>query len=170
MIDFSIFPRSDPTPMLRQRDGLYAVELLSAAVIHLDLFTWLGKQPSSLAAICQAHSLHERPADVMMTLFRAMGLVHLGKDGLFQTTDLASEHMSAGTPWNMSPYFASMKNRPVCADILEGPEVWQALELGQRQGRAGLAQGNGGRPLRQNVHRSHGLPRPFSRSDVGQQT
>ena len=69
----------------RIRDGIYAVDLLSAAVIHLDLFTWLADHPSTLGAICAHFNLQPRPADVLMTLCSALGLT-TEAGGVFQTS------------------------------------------------------------------------------------
>ncbi len=117
MIDLTRAPETDPLPIFRQRDGLYATDLLGAAVAHLDFFTWLDKNSSDLAGICRAFNFHERPADVMLTLFCAMGLVEK-REALFHITPMAREHLVAGSPWNLGPYFGSLKERPVCADFL----------------------------------------------------
>ena len=45
-------PRTDPATILRYRDGLYAVDLLGAAISEFDLFTWLGANPSDFETIC----------------------------------------------------------------------------------------------------------------------
>src|SRR5256885_2280473 len=106
-------PVTDPTSIYRYRDGLYAVDLLAAAVSHLNFFTWLHDQqrPADLATICRGLDLCERPADVMVTLFVAMGLLQ-NLDGAFALTDLAREHLVSSSPWNIGPYFDSTKDRP----------------------------------------------------------
>ena len=53
----------------------------------------------------------------MMTLFQAMGLVRV-EGGLFRLTGLAREHLVRSSPWFIGPYYASLKNRPVCLDLL----------------------------------------------------
>ncbi|HUR44594.1 MAG TPA: methyltransferase, partial [Candidatus Saccharimonadales bacterium] len=57
------------------------------------------------------------PADVMLTLFTAMGFVER-RAGIFHVTQVAREHLVAGSPWYMGPYYAAMKERPVCKDYL----------------------------------------------------
>src|SRR6267154_4080333 len=110
-------PQTDPTPIYRYRDGLYAEDLLAAALAHLDFFTWLGEPPSNLQTICRSLELKERPTDVMLTLFTAMGL--LERDGeVFHLTALAREHLVKSSVWNIAPYFASLKDRPVCRDMV----------------------------------------------------
>src|ERR1051325_8058875 len=46
--DLLQLPSTDPTSIYRYRDGLYAVDLLTAAISHLDFFTWLNQHPSDL--------------------------------------------------------------------------------------------------------------------------
>jgi 3-hydroxy-5-methyl-1-naphthoate 3-O-methyltransferase len=125
-------PDTDPTSIYRYRDGLYAVELLTAAICHLDLFSWLSESPADKTAICRAFGLRERPADVMLTLFTAMG--HLqNENGIFSLTALAREHLVKISPWFIGPYFGSVKDRPVCKDMVTvlrtgKPTNWASLK------------------------------------------
>ena len=68
-------PTTDPTLIFRYRDGLYAVDLLAAAITGLDFFTRLAKEPADLKTICKMFGIQERPADVMLTLFAAVELL-----------------------------------------------------------------------------------------------
>lgn len=111
-------PASDPTPVYRQRDSLYAADLLAAGLVRLDVFTWLGRHPSTLAALCDGLGLHPRPADVMITLFAAMGLVVRDGD-VIRLTPLAREHLAGDSPYSLAAYYASFKDRPVCRDLAE---------------------------------------------------
>lgn len=134
-------PATDPVTLYRPRDGISAVDLLAGALAHLDLFTWLDDHPSTLGAICAHFGLHVRPADVMMTLFSAMGLVTQA-GGCFHLTLRAREHLTASSPWNIAPYYVSMKDRTPTLDMLKvlrtgkpanwgsyDPQAWaQAME------------------------------------------
>jgi acetylserotonin N-methyltransferase len=111
-------PVSDPLPLYRYRDGISAVDLLAAGIAHLDFFTWLADHPSTLGAICAQFGIQTRPADVMLTLFTAQGLVTQG-GGCFHLTLRAREHLTAGSRWNLAPYFASMKDRQPTLDMLK---------------------------------------------------
>ena len=117
MDSFFPLPTSDPTTIYRYRDGLYAVDMLTTALAHLDFFTWLDGHPSNLQTICESFHIHERPADVMLTLFVSMGLIET-KDAKFHLSTLAREHLVKGSSWNITPYFASLKDRPVCRDLI----------------------------------------------------
>src|SRR4051812_30532180 len=116
-LDLTLQPKTDPVDVYRYRDGLYAVDLLSAAITGLDFFTWLSKNPSDKQSICKQFEIVERPADAMLTLFAAMGFVQ-NKGAVFHVTEVAREHLVAGSPWYMGPYYAAMKERPVCKDYL----------------------------------------------------
>ena len=130
--DLTRTPHTDPLNIYRYRDGLYAVDLLGAALVWLDFFTWLGEHPSDKAAICRALEIAERPTDVMLTLFTAMGLVR-ARDGVFSLTESAREHLVKTSPWFMGPYYASLKDRPVCKDYVNvlrtgQPANWGSLK------------------------------------------
>ncbi len=125
-------PLTDPTSIYRYRDGLYAADLLTAAICHLDFFNWLKEHPTDQQTICRSLGLQERPVDVMLTLFTAMGLVQK-KAEIISLTDLAQEHLLKSSPWCIAPYFASVKERPVCRDIVQvlrtgKPARWASLQ------------------------------------------
>lgn len=125
-------PTTDPTSIYRYRDGLYAADLLTAAIVWLDLFTWLNDHPSDQAEICRALKIKERPTDVMLTLFVAMGFLR-SEEGIFQLTALAREHLVGTSPWFIGPYYASLKERPICKDFLQvlrtdKPANWGSLK------------------------------------------
>jgi len=84
-------PKTDPLEIYRYRDGLYAVDLLTAAVVHLDFFTWLANNPATQSDICAHFGTAERPTDVMLTLFTANGFITL-RDGMFHVTETGREH------------------------------------------------------------------------------
>jgi predicted O-methyltransferase YrrM len=138
--DLLRLPATDPTSIYRYRDGLYAVDLLIAAICRLDLFSWLAEHPADKATICRALDLRDRPADVMLTLFTAMG--HLQNEGgFFSLTETAREHLVKSSPWFIGPYFASVQERPVCQDILavlrsDKPANWASLKNEKEWARA----------------------------------
>ncbi len=66
----------------------------------------------------------------MLTLFRALNLIN-EKDGLFSLTEPAKEHLTDSSPWNLGPYISSLKERPICHDMLDvlrtgKPKSWGA--------------------------------------------
>lgn len=114
-LDLTRVAATDPLEIYRYRDGLYAVDLLTAALCEFDFFTWLEANPADLAGICQGLGTAPRPTDVMMTLFTAEGFV-ARKGGLFVVTERAREHLVSHSPFFLGPYFASLKERPVVRD------------------------------------------------------
>ena len=110
-------PTTDPVEIYRYRDGLYAVDLLTAALTEFDFFTWLDRNPADKTAICEGLAIAERPADVMLTLFAANG--YIAFDGsVFRITELAREHLVRTSPFFIAPYYASLKDRPVVRDFV----------------------------------------------------
>lgn len=134
-------PSTDPLSLYRYRDGIAAVDLLGAAIGHLDFFTWLDGHPASIEKICEHFEIQPLPADVMLTLFAAMGLTER-EDDVFKLTVLGREHLTRSSPWNLGPYFETMKDRPQTLDMLKvlrtgkpanfgsyDPQAWaQAME------------------------------------------
>jgi hypothetical protein len=134
-------PLSDPVSIYRYRDAIAAVDLLGAAIAHLDFFTWLEGHPATLGMICSQFGIHERPTEVMLTLFAAQGLIQQN-GGVWILTLRGREHLSAKSPWNLAPYYTSMKDRQPTLDMLKvlktgkpanwgsyDPQAWaQAME------------------------------------------
>ena len=116
--DLTASPQTDPLKIYRYRDGLYGVDLLTAAVVHLDFFSWLTANPSSKEQICAHFGFAERPTDVMLILFTANGFIGQ-RGGIFYITALGAEHLTKDSPWCLAPYYASLKDRPVTMDFLK---------------------------------------------------
>jgi predicted O-methyltransferase YrrM len=117
-MDLTGTPTTDPLEIYRYRDGLYAVDLLTAAICEFDLFTWLNSNPASAAAICAHFELTPRPTDVMLTLFVAEKFLRRQGD-VFTVTPLAAEHLVSTSPFFLGPYYASLKERPVVRDFVK---------------------------------------------------
>jgi SAM-dependent methyltransferase len=116
--DLTSEPPTDPLELYRLRDGFYATDLLAAALVHLDLFTRLADQPMSLDDVCREFGLTRRPTDVMMTLFTALNLTDR-RDDVFHLSPLARDHLVKSSPWFIGPYYAALKDRPVCLDYVK---------------------------------------------------
>jgi len=116
-LDLRRVPQTDPLEIYRYRDGLYAVDLLAAAICEFDFFTWLARHPSSAAEICRSLDLKARPVDVMLTLFTAEGFVR-NVNGRFEVTTVAAEHLVSSSPFFLGAYYASLKERPVLRDFV----------------------------------------------------
>ena len=110
-------PRTDPTLIYRYRDALYAADLLVVG-LHLDFFSWLDANPSTKAQICAAHGFVDRPCDVLLSLFSAMGFL-LQTDGVFGLSDIGRDHLVKESPWYLGPYYPSLADRPFAQDLLK---------------------------------------------------
>lgn len=135
MDDLTRLPATDPTDLFRLRDGLYGPEMLGAAVVGLDFFTRIAKTPADAAAICASFGLAERPTDVMLTLFCALGLLE-NRAGVFHATQKARDFFVSDSPWFIGHYYTSFAERPVVRNLLEvlhsgRPAAWS----GKREGK-----------------------------------
>jgi 3-hydroxy-5-methyl-1-naphthoate 3-O-methyltransferase len=108
---------TDMTRLLRIRDGIYADDLVLAAVVRLDLLTVLSEDPGTLEDLCARHGIAYRPADVLCTLLRAMGLVESG--AVLRPTSLARACLIRGAPYDLRPYLASGASRSTCLEQVE---------------------------------------------------
>lgn len=132
------YSATDPTALYRLRDGIYAPDLLIVAVAELDLFTRVARAGSvDLAGVCAELQLDVRAADVMVTYLTALGLLERGADDRLGLSRLAAEHLVAGSRLDLRPYFASLRERPGCAELRSvlttgRPAGW-ASATGQRE-------------------------------------
>jgi predicted O-methyltransferase YrrM len=109
-------PRHDPSAIYRYRDSIAAADSLCAAIVDLDLFTLLDREPMTLSALCGRLGIHPRPTDVMLTLFTANQFLDRDAEGRFQATPMAREFLVAGSPFDARAYYRSMAERPGVAD------------------------------------------------------
>ena len=116
-LDLTRSPASDPLALYRFRDGLYAVDLIAAAITVFDFFTKIAAKPSDLATVCRDLGTHRRPTDVMLTLFAANGFIAV-KQGIYSITPLGNEHLVSSSSSFLGPYYASLKDRPVVKDFI----------------------------------------------------
>jgi len=118
MDDLTRRPKTDPADIFHERDGIYAPELVAAAIVDLDLFTWLAKTPADTASVCAAFGFAERPVDVMLTLFCALGYLER-REGKLYPTEKAREFLVRDSPWFVGPYFTHFRGRPIYQGMLE---------------------------------------------------
>ena len=122
----------DPTVLYRVRDGAYAADLMIAAVAEFDFFSWLaGHGPVSATQLCAAMGWADRPADVLLTLAAAHGLVRRQVDDGDRVTvaELARQHLVAGSTFDLRAYYSSLRERPAVREFVEvlrtdAPAAW----------------------------------------------
>jgi predicted O-methyltransferase YrrM len=128
-------PGTSPEQIIGLRESAFAADLFITAVSHFDFFSRLNKAPSGIDAICSDLNIQPRPADVMLTLFKAYGFI-TEKDGIFSLTDIARDYLIKQSDFDLSSYVSSLKNRPICDDmkkVLETgkPANWAAAKDGK---------------------------------------
>jgi len=97
-------PSNDPTPIFEHYRGAYGTELLCAAVAHFNVFAELSTGSQSFESLRGRLNLQERPANVLFTALRAMGLLNRREDGAFELTAMAQEHLIPGSPFYVGDY------------------------------------------------------------------
>ncbi|HZT83242.1 MAG TPA: methyltransferase, partial [Gemmataceae bacterium] len=112
-------PRLDPTPIFEAFRGCYATELLTAAVAHFDLFAVLAAGPLPFEELRGRLGLAERPAVVLLTALRAMGLVEKHPDGRLGPSPLARDHLCPGGPFNVADYIGLAADSPGVREMVE---------------------------------------------------
>ncbi len=93
LTDLQAVPGTNPDNLIQLRDSIYAADLLITAVGHLDFFSWLNENPSDLKMICDHFKIKPRPADVMLTYFKALDLISNEKN-LFSLTGKSKEFLT----------------------------------------------------------------------------
>jgi predicted O-methyltransferase YrrM len=109
-------PSASPSRIINIRESAFAYDLFITAVSYLDFFNRLDKEPVDLTGICRMFDIKERPADVMLTLFKAYSLIQ-EKRGKFYLKDTAKIYLTKGSGFDLTSYVTSLKDRPVCLDI-----------------------------------------------------
>jgi len=112
-------PQSDPTPIFEAFRGNYATELLCAAIGHFNLFAHLTDGALSFDELRGRLGLDQRPANVLITALRAMGLLLADVRGNLDLTPLAREHLTPGGPFDVSDYVGLAANNPGVLEMVE---------------------------------------------------
>lgn len=112
-------PRFDPSPIFEHFRGNYATELLTVAVVHFKLLARLADRPLSMAELQRELRLAERPAIVLITALRAMGLVIVNSEDRLALSELACEHLQPRSPFDVSGYIGFAADSPGVLAMLE---------------------------------------------------
>lgn len=112
-------PISDPTPIFETFRGNYGSELLAAAVAHLRVFQCFADGPQALDSLRERLQLDERPAVVLLTALRAMGLLRTDAAGRLELTPLAAEHLVPGGPFFVGDYVGLAADSPGVLEMVE---------------------------------------------------
>ncbi len=116
------FPPSttDPTPIFELFRGSYGSELLTAATVDLDVFGRLARsgprEPGDLAAEI---GIGRRPAAVLFTAMRAMGLLERVADGRLRNSPIAEAHLVPGATFDVGGYVGLAAEAPGVRAMVE---------------------------------------------------
>ena len=113
------FPRTDPTPIFDAFRGNYSTELLTAAVVHFQIFEQLADGPRSFEALRTQCGLAERGAAVLFTALRALNLLTRNANGELQLTEQAREHLIPGAHFDVSGYIGLAADSAGVKDMIE---------------------------------------------------
>jgi SAM-dependent methyltransferase len=116
---FLAVPPLDPTLIFEVFRGNYGTELLTAAVAHFGIFRRLPAGPRTFAELRQELALEERPALVLVTALRAMGLLEVDAVGRLALTELAREHLVPGRPFDVGDYVGLAADSPGVRAMVE---------------------------------------------------
>jgi len=111
-------PPLDPTPIFEYFRGHYGSELLTAAVAHFRVFEHLAKGARSFDTLRGDLGLAERPAIVLLTALRAMGLLAADASGRLELTALSREFL-VGPPFDISGYIGLNAESPSVLNMVE---------------------------------------------------
>lgn len=112
-------PTTDPTSIFEFFRGSYGTELLTAAVVEFDLFRRLVEQPKSFEELRAEIGLQRRPAVVLFTALRAMGLLTADSQERLSLTPLSREHLVSCTEFDVSGYIALAGGSPGVREMIE---------------------------------------------------
>jgi 3-hydroxy-5-methyl-1-naphthoate 3-O-methyltransferase len=104
-------PVTDPTTIFELFRGSYATELLAVAVIDFDVFGRLA-QPKTFEELRTELDFAPRPANVLITALRAMGLLDLMPVGKLDLSPIAREHLFQGAEFDVAGYIGLAAESP----------------------------------------------------------
>jgi ubiquinone/menaquinone biosynthesis C-methylase UbiE len=112
-------PRNDPAPIFEHFRASFASNLLIAAVAHFQLFEKLEGRALSPAELAAALGLADRPAIVLLSAIRAMGLVIADAEGKLSLSPVAMEQLTAGSYFSIAGYIALAAESPAVLELVE---------------------------------------------------
>jgi hypothetical protein len=96
-------PITDPTPIFDLHRGHLATELLVGASAHFKVFDRLAQGAKEITELRAEIGLGERPAIVLFTALKAMGLL-VERQGRIALSEMAREHLVSGGPYAIDDY------------------------------------------------------------------
>jgi SAM-dependent methyltransferase len=107
-------PTSDPAGLLEVAEGMFAIDVLTAALVRFGAVEALADEPLALDAWAARTGMSERAATVVAGLLTAHGALARRPDGARELTALGREFLLAGSPWSIVPVYEALAGRPDC--------------------------------------------------------
>ncbi len=114
-----VSPMLDPTSIFEVFRGNHGTELLTAAVAHFRVFERLARSPMTFDELRRDLSLAERPTMVLVTALRAFGLLADDAEGRIGLTELARDHLTPGSHFDVSGYIGLASESPGVLEMIE---------------------------------------------------
>ncbi len=112
-------PANDPAPIFEYFRAGFASNLLIAAVAHFRLFEKLEGRSLTHTELAAALGLEDRPAVVLFTALRAMGLIAANADGKLSLSALAAEQLAPGGYFSIAAYIGLAADTPAVLELVE---------------------------------------------------
>ena len=103
--NYTLFPKTDPTSLFDAFRSNHATEILVASVSYFRVFDHLIDGPVAFDDLRMRIGLEERPANVLFSALRAMGILFREHDNRISLTPMSREHLTSGDQFEISDYF-----------------------------------------------------------------
>jgi SAM-dependent methyltransferase len=114
-----VSPMLDPTSIFEIFRGNHGTELLTAAVVHFRVFESLAHGPMTFDELRRSLALADRPAIVLITALRAFGLIVEDEEDRLTLTELARDHLTPGSHFDVSGYIGLAAEAPGVIEMVE---------------------------------------------------
>ena len=132
-----VSPMLDPTSIFEVFRGNHGTELLTAAVAHFRVFERLVAAPMPFEDLRRDLGLTDRAAAVLVTALRAMALLKDDEEGRIGLTELARDHLTPGSAFDVSAYIGLAAESPGVVEMVE--RLRTNRPAGAEEGQAGAA-------------------------------
>ena len=112
-------PRHDTTAFLDEFRTAQLSHLLAAAVVQFDVGGALSAGPLSYDSLCKRLRLAGRPAIVLLTAIRSIGLIDVDTQGRIGLTDYGREKLDPDSPFHLRGYIGLGASSPDVQNMID---------------------------------------------------
>lgn len=128
-------PAEDATPIFELFRGVYATQLLTAAVAHFQLFEKLAAGAKNEADLQGELGLERRPFRVLTTALAAMKLLDY-REGMWSLTEMSRQHLLPSAPFAVAGYVGLAADAPEVKEMVERLRTNKPAGAGEEEGTA----------------------------------